>query len=187
MMEIIKALLPGVLLIKTPEFKDNRGSLSVPFNTIEFFNATGNQFGVTQTMYSISKPDVLRGLHYQDISHPVAKIVSCLKGRILDVIVDLRSYSPSFGKWASIELSGDDQLQVFIPAGTAHGFLSLDDSVVFYYQQGLYDSESSRILSWDDKRLNIDWIIDNPILSERDRNNGHSFDWYVGLHPSQRF
>jgi dTDP-4-dehydrorhamnose 3,5-epimerase len=153
-MKVTQELLPGVFVIEYPNFEDRRGSLGIPFNATEFEGATGRPFVVSQTMHSVSKKNVLRGLHYQDATAPVAKLISCHRGKIYDVIVDLRDRSQSFGCWVAIELSGDDFRQIYAPPGTAHGYLSLTEgSEVFYYQDGEYNPGAACILRWDDPYL----------------------------------
>lgn len=181
-MEIVKEFLPGAFLLKHDAFEDSRGSTAVPFHIEEFFRCTGRNFNISQTLLSKSNRNCLRGMHYQDNSAPVAKIVSCLSGEIQDVIVDLRQASPTFGEWVSINLRHNDVLQVYIPIGMAHGYLTLSySSAVFYLQEGLYNAEASCILSWNDPDVNIEWLMnehDSPNISERDQNQGISFREY---------
>lgn len=177
-MEIVGGLLPGVFLIKSQIFKDNRGSLSIPFEAKTLENCLGRPFNVNQTMCSVSRKDVIRGLHYQDDTAPVAKLVSCVKGAVYDVIIDLRQESFFYGEWICIELSQVDAYQVYVPEGCAHGYLSFDRSEVFYYQDGLYSPEASKIMAWDDPDLAINWPVKKPILSGRDRTQGGSWQDY---------
>jgi dTDP-4-dehydrorhamnose 3,5-epimerase len=182
-MEVVQELLPGVFVLKGKRFEDQRGALSVPFDAEKFRKCTGQPLFVSQTMHSTSGRGVLRGLHFQSNTAPVAKLVSCLKGTIYDVIVDLREKSLSYGSWVSVELSELNRLQVYAPAGTAHGYLSLTDSEVFYYQEGDFSPESSCILAWDDPTLKIKWPIslktgNGVILSDRDRYGGISWETY---------
>jgi len=181
-MEIVRELLPGAFLLRYNVFEDDRGLTSIPFHGAEFNHCTGQKFNISQTILSKSGRNCLRGMHYQDSSSPVAKIVSCLSGKIQDVIVDLRQASPAFGEWVCVELCYNDGLQVYIPAGMAHGYLTLNDwSAVFYLQEGLYNSEASCILTWNDPIVNIGWRLneDDPLnISDRDRNCGISFEQY---------
>lgn len=181
-MEIVEELLPDVFLLRYNVFEDDRGSTAVPFHGIEFSRCAGREFNISQTLLSKSSRNCLRGMHYQDSSAPVAKIVSCLSGKIQDAIVDLRQTSPTFGQWVCVELSFNDALQIYIPAGMAHGYLTLSDSsTVFYLQEGLYNSEASCILAWNDPDVNIEWLLNEntPLdMSDRDRNQGISLEQY---------
>jgi dTDP-4-dehydrorhamnose 3,5-epimerase len=178
-MKIIKELLPDVFVLENEKFTDNRGFLSVPFNAGEIQKFIG-PFPVSQTMYTVSGKSVLRGLHFQDHTSPISKLISCVNGLIYDVVVDLRHTSETFGKWAAVFLDGSDTLQVFAPIGVAHGFVSLAEfSSVFYYQAGDYSSEASCILSWNDPDLAIEWPVRNPILSNRDETQGISWKTYI--------
>jgi dTDP-4-dehydrorhamnose 3,5-epimerase len=180
--EIVKEFLSGALLLKYSAFEDERGLTSVPFHGTEFSRCADRYFVISQTLLSKSSRNCLRGMHYQDSSAPVAKIVSCLSGKIQDVIVDLRQASPTFGQWACVELSFDDATQIYIPAGMAHGYLTLSDtSTVFYLQEGFYNSEASCILAWNDPDVNIKWLLNEnttPDMSDRDRNQGISLADY---------
>lgn len=181
-MEIVRELLPGVFVIKPNLFIDNRGALEVNYHQRDIARITGNPvFTVDQAMWVMSKKYVIRGLHYQSKAAPVAKIVVCTAGVIYDVVVDLRFASPSYGKWAACELAMEEGNLLYIPVGIAHGYLSLSElSGVFYYQQGYYDPDQSRILSYDDPTLNINWPLQGrrPILSERDKTGGISWAEY---------
>ncbi len=195
-MEIVEELLPGVFILKNKSFQDDRGILRVPFHAKEFQQCIGHRFEVTQTMFTQSTKNVLRGLHYQNNTVPVAKLISCTRGRIYDVIVDLRSKSETFGKWGGVNLNSSNGYQIYAPIGTAHGFVSTQDvlyappdaptkwiseqqiSEVFYYQAGAYNLEASCILAWNDPDLAIDWPVDAPKMSDRDRTQGISWASY---------
>lgn len=177
-MKIISELLEGVFVLKNEIYRDTRGSLSVPFNVKKFSEHIG-PFSLSQTMYTLSSKSVLRGLHYQNNSCPISKLVSCLSGAIYDVVVDLRRNSTTFGQWAGIHLDETDSLQVFVPAGVAHGFMALaESSSVFYYQSGDYSLSASRILKWNDPDLGITWPVETPILSDRDKDDAISWQDY---------
>jgi dTDP-4-dehydrorhamnose 3,5-epimerase len=177
-MKITKELLPNVFVLENQKFTDNRGFLSVPFNAGEIQKLIG-PFNVSQTMHTVSGMSVLRGLHFQDCTSPISKLISCTNGLIYDVIVDLRHKSETFGQWVEVILDGSDTLQVFAPVGVAHGFVSLAEfSSVFYYQAGDYSAEASCILSWNDPDLAIEWPTRNPILSNRDETQGISWQTY---------
>jgi len=121
----------------------------------------------------------LRGLHYQDMTAPMGKLVRCTLGRIFDVAVDLRVGSPSFGKWFAIELSAENKKQLYVPVGFAHGFATLSEyAEVQYKQTGFYSPPSEGALLWSDPDIGVDWPIANPTLSKRDRN-GMSLKEYL--------
>jgi dTDP-4-dehydrorhamnose 3,5-epimerase len=112
---------------------------------------------------------VLRGLHYQDMRAPVAKLVRCTAGRIFDVVVDLRLGSPTFGRWVGVELSAEDKRQIFAPVGFAHGFQALADGTeVQYKQTGFYTPQAEGTVAWNDPELAIAWPLGDPVLSARD-------------------
>lgn len=167
-MKITEIDMHGVYVFKTPKYKDNRGVFNVPFNLKEFREATNFYADFTQDNLSVSKKGVLRGLHYQ-VKKPQGKLVRVLKGSVRDVIVDIRERSPTFGKHFSIILSSRNNLSLWVPPGFAHGFLSLSEGTQFLYKvTNEYSPENERTLLWNDPELNIDWNIDNPILSEKD-------------------
>ncbi len=177
-MEIVSRVLSDVYVFQSPKYEDNRGWLSIPFEFGELEDSTGIEFIMWQTMLSHSKKGVIRGLHYQVNPYATAKLVSCVRGEIYDVIVNLRSRSPSFGQWVAFELCEDDDLMIYVPRGFAHGYASLTDgSEVLYYQDNEYDGEASRILTWNDLDLGISWP-ENPIMSERDQTQGGSWEDY---------
>ena len=122
---------------------------------------------------------VLRGMHYQDMTAPMGKLLRCTVGRIFDVAVDLRVSSPTLGKWFSVELSADNMRQIYVPPGFAHGFATLSDSAeVQYKQTGFYTPPSEGTLVWNDPDVGIQWPITNPTLSKRDQN-GMSLKEYL--------
>lgn len=171
-MEIVQELLPGLYVLKSNRFTDGRGYLEVPYHSLEFEGLTDFRFNVDQTIYALSRRHVVRGLHYQSGAAPVAKLVACTLGVIYDVAVDLRSDSEAFGAWVCFELSQADDYLLYLPAGFAHGYLSLSNhSGVFYYQDGFYDPDESRVLAWNDPNLKIRWPLagNEPVLSERDK------------------
>lgn len=179
MLDIIDEPLGGVFVLEQTKFNDDRGFLTVPFHAEKISQLTGIPFEISQTMYSRSRLGVLRGLHYQDNTKPVAKLISCIRGEVFDVIVDLRTRSKTFGKWIGMRLSEYDTFQIYAPIGTAHGFLSLSEqSDVFYYQQGAYSPEASCIMTWNDPDLAINWPAEDLIISARDRTQGISWQAY---------
>jgi dTDP-4-dehydrorhamnose 3,5-epimerase len=131
--------------------------------------------GITETFvqdnHSSSQRGTLRGLHYQ-LNHPQAKLCRVVEGQALDVVVDIRKSSPNFGKWTSVVLSAELRNQLYVPAGFAHGFVALTERTQFLYKcSDYYAPDDERGILWNDPQLNIDWRIDAPLLSERDRKH----------------
>lgn len=149
---------------------DPRGWFSETWNAVAYANAgIANDF--RQDNQSLSrKKGTLRGLHFQAPPFAQAKLVSCIRGRIFDVAVDIRRLSPTFGKWAGMELSADSGRQLFIPAGFAHGFVTLeDDCIVAYKVDAPYSQSHDRALAWNDPEIGIDWPMEGqPTLSDKD-------------------
>lgn len=169
-MEVIKTDIEGLLVLEPRVFGDSRGYFFESFNVRTFEEAVGNVTFV-QDNESKSSYGVVRGLHFQKPPHAQAKLVRVVKGKVLDVAVDLRKESPTFGKHVAVELSEDNHRQMFIPRGFAHGFSVLSDEVVFQYKcDNYYAPESEGAIAWDDPDLAIDWQIpyDKVILSEKD-------------------
>lgn len=172
-MNIITTEIEGVLIIEPRIFQDNRGYFFESFNQREFEEHVGPVTFV-QDNESKSCCGVVRGLHFQKGEHAQSKLVRVVKGKVLDVAVDLRPGSKTFGKHVSAELSEDNHRQFFIPRGFAHGFSVLSDEVIFQYKcDNFYCPESEGAIAWDDPALGIDWKVpkDRIILSEKDRNH----------------
>jgi dTDP-4-dehydrorhamnose 3,5-epimerase len=162
--------LPGAFVIETEAFADARGSFARVFSLAEFAAAgletQWRQISASQNV----KRGTLRGLHFQRPPHEETKLVRCERGRIYDVIVDLRGDSPVFGQWFGIELRGEDARSVYVPQGLAHGFLTLeDDSVVGYHISADFAAEAAGGLRWDDPEVGVDWPFTPATMSERDR------------------
>ena len=165
-MKIISTKFSGLKVIESRLFKDNRGFFKEDFKK-RFFKKEKFVFGCT----SSSKKNVLRGMHLQT-KFAQGKYVSVLKGKILDVVIDLRKKSKTFGKHFSIVLSKDKARSIFIPPGFAHGFLGLERENIIYYFCTNYRSEKNEIgLLWNDKDLKIKWPLKNPLVSKKDKNN----------------
>lgn len=167
-MEIIETEIPDVKLIQPKLFGDQRGFFMELYHKQKFLDA-GVSSNFVQDNLSRSQKGVLRGLHFQ-IQHPQGKLVSVMSGEILDVAVDVRKSSPTFGKWVARRLSCENRLSLFIPAGFAHGFTVLSESAdVFYKCDDLYSPEHERTLIWNDPAVGIDWELQGtPLLSEKD-------------------
>jgi len=162
-MKLIKTKIKDLLIVKTNIYKDNRGF----FKEIERFTILKKKF--IFDCLSFSRKNTLRGLHLQ-MRRPQAKIITVAQGKILDVVVDLRKKSRTYGKHFSIIISHDSDFSLFIPEGFAHGFMCLSKTCLVYYKCTNYRDKKSEItIKWNDKDLNIKWPIKNPILSKKDR------------------
>jgi dTDP-4-dehydrorhamnose 3,5-epimerase len=162
--------LEGLLVIQVDFFRDERGFFIEAWHKRDF-EAAGLRFDFVQDSHSRSAHKVLRGLHYQDMRAPMAKLVRCTVGRVLDVAVDLRASSPTFGKWFSIELSAENKTQLLVPIGFAHGFATLSDFCEIQYKQtAYYQPETEGGIAWNDPEVGIDWPFEDPLLSKRDQN-----------------
>lgn len=172
-MNVIKTDIEGVLIIEPQVFGDERGYFFESFNAERFLAQTGVEVTFVQDNESRSKRGVLRGLHFQRAPHAQAKLVRVVRGRVLDVAVDIRPESPTFGKYVATELSGESHRQMFIPKGFAHGYVVLEDDTVFQYKcDEFYHPESEDGIAWNDPQIGIDWGIPESelILSEKDKN-----------------
>ena len=157
-MKVEKTPIEGVLIITPTTFTDDRGYFSETFNEKEFNEKTGADFHPVQDNESKSVINVLRGLHFQKPPHQQAKLVRVLQGRVLDVAVDLRPESETFGTYTSVILDDIERKQFFIPKGFAHGFYVLSDTAVFSYKcDDYYHPECEDGIAWDDKDLDIKW------------------------------
>jgi len=177
-MEIINTEIPGLLIVKPDVFTDERGYFFESYNKVKF-DALGINVDFVQDNESRSMKGVLRGLHFQREPYAQGKLVRVVRGSVLDVAVDLRKDSPTFGKWASIELTGENKLMYWIPEGFAHGFLTMEDNTVFTYKcSGVYNKAAEASIRWDDPDLAIQWNITDPVLSEKDKA-AQTFRQYV--------
>ena len=172
-MEVIKTEIEGVVIIEPRIFKDERGYFYESFSQREFEEKVCRTTFV-QDNQSKSSYGVLRGLHFQKPPHCQSKLVRCIKGAVLDVAVDIRKGSPTFGKYVAVELTEENHRQFFVPRGFAHGFAVLTEEAVFQYKcDNFYCKESEGAIAWNDPQLAIDWKIpaDRVLLSEKDRLN----------------
>lgn len=177
-MEILKTPLEGLLLIKPVVFEDERGYFFESFNTQKFKDA-GLPTDFVQDNQSLSGANVLRGLHFQAPPHAQAKLVRVIKGSVLDVVVDIRKSSATYGKTYSVELTEQNKWMLYIPEGFAHGFKTLEEQTIFFYKcSRLYNKASEGCILWNDTDLNINWNVNNPILSPKDKEGTpfNSFD-----------
>jgi dTDP-4-dehydrorhamnose 3,5-epimerase len=160
--------LEGVLLIETDYFRDERGFFIESWHQ-QRFAEHGLDVRLVQDNHSRSARGVLRGLHYQDMTAPMGKLVRCTVGRVLDVAVDLRVGSPTFGQWLAEELSEDNMRQLWIPPGFGHGFLTLSESADVQYKcSGYYTPSAEGSVAWNDPEIGVDWPIADPLVSRRD-------------------
>jgi dTDP-4-dehydrorhamnose 3,5-epimerase len=168
-MEFIETSLKDAYIINPKVFQDERGFF-LEFYSEKTFKENGIGAKFVQDNHSLSvKKGVLRGLHFQLPPNEQSKLLRVTRGKILDVIVDIRKNSPTFGKWESFELSAENFKMIFIPRGFAHGFVTLEENTeVIYKVDSFYASESDSGIIWNDPDLAIDWPIENPILSEKD-------------------
>lgn len=168
-MKITKTDLDGVLIIEPTVHRDDRGWYSEIYSERSLAQA-GVAFRAVQDNHIKSKKGTLRAIHFQNNPKAQAKLVRCTKGLVHDFIVDLRKESPTFKKWIMIELNPQNKRQVLVPAGFGHGVLALeDDTEVTYKVDELYYPEHDRTIFWADPELNIEWGIDKPLLSEKDK------------------
>lgn len=169
--ELIEPKLNEPVVLKSKVFADDRGYFYELFKENDF-----SQYGIkekfVQDNVSFSYKGVLRGLHYQLEPKAQAKLVTCIKGEVLDVMVDIRKGSPNYGKWRADILSDKNMHIIYVPAGFAHGFLTLSDEAIFLYKcSDFYAPDVDRGIIWNDPDLNIDWGIENPVLSPKDKEH----------------
>lgn len=190
-MEVIKTAIEGLVIIEPKIFGDARGYFFESFSQREF-EAKVRKVNFVQDNESMSSYGVMRGLHFQRPPFAQSKLVRCVKGRVLDVAVDIRKGSPTYGKYVAVELSEDNHRQFFIPRGFAHGFVVLSETAVFQYKcDNFYAPEADGGINIKDETLGIDWQIslEDAILSEKDTKHlclkdfESPFDYNVNLYP----
>lgn len=168
-MDFIKTSLNDVIIIEPKVFGDDRGYFFESFNQREFEEAIGRQVNFCQDNQSLSNTGVVRGLHFQTPPHAQGKLVRVSQGSVLDVVVDLRKNSSTFGQHLSVELSAENNRQLWVPEGFAHGFATLEDQTIFQYKcTEYYQPTSEKSVLWSDEHLNIDWKVKNAIVSAKD-------------------
>lgn len=173
-MEVIKTPIEGLLIVEPRIFGDKRGYFFESFNANEFAEKTGLQVNFVQDNESMSHYGVLRGLHFQKPPYTQRKLVRVVKGRVLDVAVDIRVGSPTYGQYFSVELTGENHRQFFIDRGFAHGFSVLSDEVIFQYKcDEFYAPQSEGAVAWNDPQIGVDWQLpaDKVLLSEKDSHH----------------
>jgi dTDP-4-dehydrorhamnose 3,5-epimerase len=167
-MTFTKTNFPGLIIIEPKVFSDDRGYFFESFSK-QKMNGEGLDLNFVQDNISKSRKGTVRGLHYQVGENAQGKLCQVIAGEVLDIAVDIRFGSPTFGKYFSIKLSGENHSQLWIPPGFAHGFSVLSDEAVFYYKCTKYYSKpDERAIFFDDHDIGIDWLIDDPLVSEKD-------------------
>lgn len=166
-MNLTKTKLEGVYIVEPKVFGDERGWFMESYSKIK---TPEIDCDFVQDNHSYSKEKgTLRGIHFQNGEHAQAKLVRCIRGAVLDVAVDLRKGSSTYKQWVAVELSAENKKQLFIPRGFGHGFVTLTDDVEFVYKaDNYYNYESDRSILWCDSDINVEWGIENPIISEKD-------------------
>jgi len=168
-MKVVKTRIPDLYIIKPVVFEDHRGYFFESYNK-ELFLRHGIDQNFVQDNESMSEKGVLRGLHFQKPPFTQGKLVRVMQGSVLDVAVDIRKKSPTYGRWASVVLSQKNKWMYWIPPGFAHGFVTLEDHTIFFYKcTNVYNKASEGSIAWNDPDLNIDWNITNPILADKDK------------------
>lgn len=173
-MEVIRTEIEGVVIIEPRIFRDERGYFYESFSAKEFAEKVSPDTVFVQDNQSYSSYGVVRGLHFQEPPHAQAKIVRVIEGRVLDVAVDIRKGSPTYGKHVAVELTGENHRQIFIPKGFAHGFAVLSPTALFQYKcDDFYAPQSEGAVIWNDPALGIEWGIpaEDIILSEKDKRH----------------
>lgn len=170
-MKVIETSIPDVKIIEPNVFGDERGFFYESFNKALFDEAVGRNVEFVQDNHSQSQKGVLRGLHYQLDPHAQGKLVRCIEGTVFDVAVDIRKSSATFGQWVGVELSSQNNRQLWIPEGFAHGFVTLSDRAQFVYKTtNYYVPQSERCIIWNDVEIAVQWpVVDNIQLSAKDQ------------------
>jgi dTDP-4-dehydrorhamnose 3,5-epimerase len=167
-MQVIETNIPGLFEIMPQVFGDDRGYFFESYSKEAFARFDVN-YEFVQDNQSLSNKGVLRGLHFQNPPYAQGKLVRVIQGAVLDVVVDIRKGSPTYGKHHKVMLSGENKMMFWIPPGFAHGFLTLADNTIFSYKcTNLYNKESEGSVLWNDPELAIDWNVENPLLSPKD-------------------
>lgn len=168
-MRVLTTELDGVLIVEPTIFRDERGFFLESYHQGRYAEH-GIDVTFVQDNHSLSRAGVLRGLHYQDLSAPMAKLVRCSRGAILDVAVDLRAGSPTFGRWVAVELSDENARQLYVPVGFGHGFLTLSEVAEVQYKcSGFYAPAAEGAVRWDDPEIGIAWPVADPVISAKDQ------------------
>lgn len=184
-MKFIETEIPGVIIIEPKIFGDDRGFFTEVYR-YELFAENGIKERFVQDNLSRSKKGTLRGLHYQ-LNNPQAKLVMATRGKVLDVAVDIRKGSPTFGKYVMAELSEENKRMIYIPGGFAHGFAVLSEIADFQYKcSNYYDPTSEHGIFWNDPDVGVPWDVENPLLSDKDKNAKLLKDMPAEILPSYK-
>ncbi|MGP1515007.1 MAG: dTDP-4-dehydrorhamnose 3,5-epimerase [Bacteroidales bacterium] len=176
-MEVRETFIEGLKIIVPDIFQDNRGYFYEFYNEKKFFDLK-LKMNFVQDNESMSQKGVLRGLHFQIPPYDQGKLIRVVQGEVLDVAVDLRKNSSTYGKYYKLLMNSENKLIFYIPQGFAHGFLTLKENTIFSYKcTNIYNKESEGGIMWNDRTLNIDWDIKNPIISEKDKHNINFLDF----------
>lgn len=169
-MRVVEKTMNGLFVIEPTVYNDSRGQFFESFNYSLFNELIGSSVNFMQDNHSVSKLNVVRGLHLQESPFEQGKLVRVASGRVLDVVVDIRIGSPTFGQSYSVELSQKNNLMMWIPSGFAHGFSVLENNSIFLYKcTKVYNKNSEMTLLYNDADLKIDWRVNNPIISDKDK------------------
>jgi len=167
-MNVIRTEIPDLLVVQPKVFEDERGYFFESYNK-KALAENGIDVDFVQDNQSLSQKGVLRGLHFQEPPHAQGKLVTVIKGAVLDVAVDIRKGSPTYGKHMAIELNEKNKTMFWVPAGFAHGFVTLENNTIFSYKcTNFYNKAAENCILWNDPLLNIQWGLENPVLSEKD-------------------
>jgi dTDP-4-dehydrorhamnose reductase/dTDP-4-dehydrorhamnose 3,5-epimerase len=170
-MKVVPTELKDVLIVEPDVFGDHRGWFSETYSKEKYAKAGINVEFVQDNQSYSAKRGTLRGLHFQRNPMAQSKLVRCIRGKLLDVAVDLRKGSPTYKKWVGVELSAENKKQLFIPKGFAHGYLTLTDDVEMQYKvDEFYDAQTDGGIKFNDPEIGVNWEIEKPILSEKDQN-----------------
>jgi len=168
-MTLEKLPIDGLIVLHPKRFSDSRGYFFETYNAVKYAEILGDDVRFVQDNISVSKKNVLRGLHFQSPPAAQGKLVSVLQGKVIDVAVDLRKNSETYGQHVALEISAETGVQFYIPPGFAHGFVALEENTFFSYKcTQLYSPQNEVTVMWNDPKLAIDWGLDNPIVSEKD-------------------
>lgn len=177
-MQVIKTPISDLLIVQPAIFEDARGYFFESYNK-RIFSGIGLNMEFVQDNQSLSNKGVLRGLHFQSPPHAQGKLVRVIKGAVLDVVVDIRKNSATYGSHYSLELTEKNKTMLWIPAGFAHGFATLEDNTIFFYKcTDVYNKQSEGTIQWNDENLGINWNVVSPIISEKDKH-GQAFAGFV--------
>lgn len=179
-MEVIETELKGLFVLKPRVFEDERGYFFESYNQ-NLFKQAGLNLDFVQDNQSLSQKGVLRGLHFQNPPHAQGKLVRVITGAVLDVVVDIRKNSATYGKWYGLELTEKNKWMMYVPPGFAHGFLTLENNTIFSYKcTNFYNKAAEDCLLWNDKDIDIKWNYNDPLLSAKDLE-GKPFKGFVSM------